>query len=490
MTGHTKTTTRTPGSTATSPPYLDLKNGIRGSLLLPGDQGFDDARRIFNAMIDRRPAAIARCRGTADVVHAVNFARAHGLTVSVRGGGHNVAGQAICEGGLVIDLSGMTSVRVDPAGHRAWVEGGATWGEVDRETQLFGLATPGGLVSQTGVGGFTLGGGIGWLAREHGLACDNLVGAELVTASGSVVQVGPASEPDLLWALRGGGGNFGVVTSFEFQLHEVGPVVYGGAMFFPREGAAELLGRYAKFAPSAPEKLTTLVVLVTAPPAPFLPSEWHGRPVLALAFCYDGPSSEGERALQPLREKLGLPIADLTGPIPYTALQSMFDMSAPAGRLHYWKSHHLRALDGPTIAALLQCAQSPPSPFTEVHLHQLGGRAADAPPGGSAYSRRESPFLVNLISQWADPAETSANTRWAKESWERLKPHATGGVYVNFLAETDIESVRSAYGTESFQRLVAIKERFDPANFFRATHNIPPPARTTPPATAPIAGAA
>jgi hypothetical protein len=458
--------------------FSDLRAGLRGPLLLPGEPGFDEARRVFNGLIDRRPAAIAQCSGTADVVHAVNFGRTQGIRVSVRGGGHNVAGLAVCEGGLVIDLSRMRSVRVDPTGRRVWVQGGATWAEVDRETQLFGLATPGGLVSSTGVAGFTLGGGIGWLAREHGLASDNLVGAEVVLANGSVRTASATENADLFWALRGGGGNFGVVTSFEYQLHEVGPVVYGGALFYRRDHAVELLEKYARFASTAPEKLTTLVVLLTGPPAPFLPPDTHGKPMIAFAGCYDGSAAKGEAALRPLREALGTPVADLFGPIPYTSLQSMFDASAPPGRLHYWKSHHLRELNGATAAALVRMANSAPSLFAEMHLHQLGGRSARPPEGGSAYSSRGAPFILNLIGQWTQPNETETNIQWVRDGWEGLRPHATGDVYVNFLAETDVRSVKASYGTEQFRRLEALKAKYDPENLFRANHNVPPSGGT------------
>ena len=458
--------------TVPTPPFDELRAGLRGPLLLPTESGYESARQVFNAMIDRRPAAIARCLGTADVAHAVNFARAHGLRLSVKGGGHNVAGQAIVEGGLVLDLSGMRAVRVDLRERTLWAQGGCTWADVDRESQLFGLATPGGLVSSTGVGGFTLGGGFGWLSREHGLACDNLLGAELVTATGTVLQVSAQDHPDLLWALRGGGGNFGVVTSLQFQLHHVGPVVYGGAWFFRRDRAAELLTRYAEFARRAPKELTTLVVLLNAPPAPFLPAEVHGAPMIAFAACYDGSPDAGGAALRPLKEALGTPVADLMGPIPYTALQSMFDASAPTGRRHYWKSHHLRDLDLPTAKSVVRAADTATSPLTEVHLHHLGGRAAEPPAGGSAYSNRSAPFVLNLIAQWTTPGETDANGAWAKDSWERLRVHATGEVYVNFLTETEPEEVRAAYAKESLQRLRSLKERYDPEHLFRATHHV------------------
>ncbi len=456
-------------------PLEELRAGLRGPLLLPGDAGYDGARHVFNAMVDRRPLAIAQCRGTADVAHAVNFARIHRLRVSVKGGGHNVAGQAIVDGGLVIDLSGMRAVRVDVRERRLWAQGGCTWADVDRESQLFGLATPGGLVSSTGVGGFTLGGGFGWLSREHGLACDNLLAAEVVTATGTVVQVNARDHPDLLWALRGGGGNFGVVTALEFQLYDVGPVVFGGAWFYRRDRAAELLARYAEFASRAPGELTTLVVLLNAPPAPFLPAAVHGAPMVAFAACYDGGPEAGALALRPLRQALGAPVADLMGPIPYSALQSMFDASAPPGRRHYWKSHHLRALDPPTVQSILHAADRAPSPLTEVHLHHLGGRAAEPPTGGSAYSNRSAPFVLNLIAQWADPKENDTNVAWARDAWERVRPHATGEVYVNFLTETDPEQVRAAYAKEPLGRLQALKEKYDPQNLFRATHHVGAP---------------
>ena len=443
-------------------------------MLLPGEPAYEAGRRVFNGMVDRHPLAIIQCQGVADVVHAINFARTKGIAVSVRGGGHNVAGLAICEGGIVIDLSRMRSVHVDPSRRRVWVQGGATWADVDRETQLFGLASPGGLVSSTGVGGFTLGGGIGWLARQFGLACDNLVGAEVVGPSGSVTRASPSENPDLLWALRGGGGNFGVVTGFEFELHEVGPVVYGGAWFYRRDHAVDLLENYSKVVENASKKLTTLVAMVTGPPAPFLPPEVHGKPMIAFAFCYNGAPPEGEQALRPLRSALGTPVADLGGPIPYTALQGMFDPSAPFGRLHYWKSHHLSRLDRSTAEAVVRVANAAPSPFSEVHLHQLGGQYARDPDGGSAYSNRGAPFVLNLIGQWLEPGDSDKNRKWARDSWEGLKSKSTGRSYVNFLADTDGTSVESGYAPETFSRLRSIKHKFDPENFFRSNHNIPP----------------
>lgn len=457
--------------------FADLRSGVRGEVITAGAPAYDEARRVFNSAIDRRPVAIVRCRGTADVVHAVNFARTQRLALSVRGGGHNVAGQAIVEGGVVVDLSAMRSVWVDPKGRRVRVQGGATWADVDRETQLFGLATPGGLVSGTGVAGFTLGGGIGWLVREFGLACDNLVGAEVVLATGSVLHVTETEHPELLWALRGGGGNFGVVTSFEFLLHEVGPVVYGGGLFYERDGADRRLAALAEFVKSAPEKLTTLVVLANAPPAPFLPAYLHGKPIMALAFCYDGATSDGEAALAPLKTALGPPVADLSGPLPFTALQSMFDATAPHGRRHYWKSLMFDELGEEHIGALLEQSARAPSPLTEIHIHQMGGAVRREPRGGSSFAHRDPSFIVNLVSQWIEPADDRRCTDWARQAWEALRPLSTGHVYVNFLTDTNANAVAPAYSTQALSRLAQVKDRYDPENLFRATHAIPARAR-------------
>jgi FAD/FMN-containing dehydrogenase len=449
-----------------------LAGEVRGQVLGPQDAEYETARRVWNGMIDKHPALIVRCTGTADVVAAVTFARKHNLLTAVRGGGHNVAGNAVCDGGLVIDLAPMKGVRVDLAGRTVRAEPGVVWGEFDHETQAFDLATTGGLVSTTGIAGFTLGGGIGWLARQYGLACDNLCSVDIVTAEGRVLTASPIEHADLFWGVRGGGGNFGIVTSFEFQLHRVGPVVLGGAVFHPLDRGGEVLRFYREYIAESPDELTTLAAIMTAPPLPFIPPDLHGKPALAIAACYAGPIEQGEEVVGPLR-RFGPPAAEHLGPVPYTALQSMFDASAPAGMNNYWKSHYLAALDDDAIDTILTHAAMLPAPFSQIHLHQLGGAMSRVSEDATAFSHRNAAYALNIIGTWVEPRETDRNIQWVRDFWAAMERFSTG-VYVNFLGDEGEALVQAAYEPQTYQRLVALKRKYDPTNFFRLNQNIKP----------------
>lgn len=454
----------------------DLRGEVRGTVVVPGDPAYDQARAVWNGAIDRRPAVIVRARGVADVLAAVRFGRDRELTVAVRGGGHNVAGFGTCDDGIVIDLSPMKGVQVDPAAPAVRAEGGVLWGELDHETQAFGLATTGGLVSSTGIAGFTLGGGIGWLMRKHGLAADNLLAADVVTADGALVRASEHDNADLLRGLRGGGGNFGIVTSFEYALHRVGPTVYGGAIFHPADRAADLLRFYATWTQSLPDELTTMVAFLSAPPEPFIPTELHGTPMIAVACCYLGSADDGAAAISALRA-FAPPTADVVGPIPYTALQGMFDATAPHGIHAYWKTHYLPELSGDSVDTLVDCAGrlSELFPLSAVHLHHLEGAVRGQPAGGSVFSHRAPRFVLNLVGQWTGGDAAAAHVGWVRDSWDAMRPHGTGDPYLNFLGDEGRDSIRAAYGEDTFARLAALKKQYDPTNLFRLNQNIPPP---------------
>jgi FAD/FMN-containing dehydrogenase len=449
---------------------------IRGSVLRPEDPGYNAARSVWNGMIDRRPALIVRCSGAADVIACVRFARDSGLPLAVRGGGHNVAGSAVCDDGLVIDLSAMKGINVEPSLRSVRVQPGVLWGELDYETQAFGLATTGGIVTHTGVAGLTLGGGIGWLMRKHGLTCDNLLSADVVTADGRFVRADERENADLMWGLRGGGGNFGIVTSFEFGLHPVGPQVLAGVLLHASEHASPLLRFYRDYIAAAPEELSTIVNLRRAPPAPFLPPELHGRAVVIIAACYAGPVSDGERVLAPLR-RFGKPLIDLIKPTKYTNLQGMFDASVPHGLRYYWKSHYLPPLSDAAIDGLIAHAWRASSPSSYTILFHLGGaiRRIDGP--ATAFEDRSAEHALNINAVWNDAQQTADHIAWARSFWEGMRPLATGGVYVNFLGDEGDRRVREAYGSEKYQRLSALKQRYDPMNLFRHNQNIPPAAK-------------
>jgi FAD/FMN-containing dehydrogenase len=449
-----------------------FRAGLRGALLQPGDAGYDAARSIWNAMIDRRPALVVRCAGTADVMAAVVFARDHGLPLAVRGGGHNIAGNAVCDDGLVIDLSAMRDVHVDPAARRAVVGGGALLSDLDHKTQAFGLAVPLGINSTTGVAGLTLGGGFGWLSRLYGLTVDNLLGAEIVTADGQRRHVGPQQEPDLFWALRGGGGNFGVVTRFEFGLHPVGPLVTAGLIVFPFDAGRDVLRRYRDHAATLPDDVAVWAVLRPAPPLPFLPPAVHGQNMVALAVCTPRAPDEAAALLDPLRG-FGPVLGEHVGAMPYAAWQKMFDPLLAPGARNYWKSHNFTALNDAAIDIVLQYAAGVPTPHCEIFLGLLGGRANVPAPDATAYPHRDVAYAMNVHGRWLDAADDARGMAWARDFFTAVAPHAAGSVYINFLTADEGGRIREAYGP-NYARLQAVKKRYDPYNLFRFNHNIPP----------------
>lgn len=443
-----------------------LAEDLRGAVLLPGTAAYESARRIWNGMVDRRPALIARCRGTADVVRALAFATEHALLISVRGGGHNVAGNAVCDGGLMIDLAEMRGVQVDPVARRARAAGGATWGDFDAETQCFGLATPGGLISDTGVAGLTLGGGMGWLSPSYGLACDNLAAVQLVTAEGAVVTASAAENSDLFWGLRGGGGNFGIATSFEFELHPVGPLLFGGLTLHALDDAQAVLRDFVDFKARAPDELGALAAFTTTP---------DGMPALALVGVYNGPVADGEAALARLR-RFGKPVHDGFGATPYRTLQTLFDAGAPPGLRYYWKSSFLDVLPDEAIASIIARAQSRPCPSCKIFVEFLGGAIARVPREATAFDHRASPFNLLVIGSWEEPADDDSNRSWTRETWQAMQPYASAGVYVNYLgteADEGGNRMLAAYGAGKYEKLVAVKRKYDSANVFRMNQNIP-----------------
>jgi FAD/FMN-containing dehydrogenase len=450
----------------------DLNASFGGRLLRPDDAGYDDARKVFNAMIDRRPALIAQCVGVADVIAALRLVREQGLEVSVRGGGHSVAGQAVCDDGLVIDLTRMKGMRVDPERRSAWVQAGVTWGELDRETQAFGLAVTGGRVPSTGVSGLTLGGGSGWMERKYGFTVDSLISAEVVTADGRLVIASEESEPELFWALRGGGGNFGVVTGFEFRLHEVGPLVYGGMLLFGIDAAVDLLKAYRGFMKDAPDEICGAAAILCAPPEEFVPQEVRGKPVFGVVACYVGPIEAGERAFAPLRE--WDPALDLLGPMPYTAVQQLIAPGNPPGMNHYWKAGFLQELSDPAIETFVAHAADMSSPLTANILLPLGGAVARVPEEATPLGYRDAGWNYHILGQWADPAEAERNIEWTRRFDQALAPYAHEGVYVNFVGDASENVIEASFGPEKYARLRAVKDRFDPDNVFRNNTNIAP----------------
>lgn len=452
----------------------ELAEGLRGSVLRDGDPGYDEARTGWNALFhDARPDLVVHCAGTADVIAAVRFARSAGLELAVKGGGHSVPGLSTIDGGLLIDLGGMTGVRVDPVARRAIVQGGCRWRDIDRETQAFGLATTGGLVSDTGVAGYTLGGGIGHLMRRHGLAIDNLVGCDVVTADGRFVHAGEDEETELFWGLRGGGGNFGIVTAFEVALHPVGPTIYGGPVFFPGEAAGDVLSAFAAWTGAGlPDELSALANVLVAPPVPFLPAEVHGKQIAAVLLCHCGDHAEAEALLRPMRE-VARPIADLAGPMPYTMLNSLLDPLFAKGGRYYMRSGYLAGLTPEALAAIVSTHAETALPQFEVHVHDFGGAVARVPEDATAFGDRSAPYVLNLVGGWHDPSADAASLAWMRDAGARLDEFCTGSVYANFLGAEGEERTRAAYGSK-LPRLRALKRAWDPDNVFHRNQNVAP----------------
>ncbi len=449
----------------------DFRLQLAGTIICAADPGYDEARTIWNAMIDRRPALIAKCMGTADVVSCVKFARKHNLLTSVRGGGHNIAGMSLANDAMLIDLSPMKWVRVNRETQTAFVAPGATLRHVDHETQHYGLATSAGINSTTGIAGLTLGGGFGWLSRSYGLTVDNLISAEVVTADGKVIDVNEKENADLFWAIRGGSGNFGIVTSFQFKLHPVGPQVLAGLIVHPFKDAQKVFEHYRNFASSAPDKATCWVVLRKAPPLPFLPQDVHGKEVFVIAAIYAGDMKEGEKVLEPLR-RFGNPIADVIGPVPFVAWQQAFDPLLSPGVRNYWKSHNFTELSDGLIETLIEYTGNLPSPLCEIFVGQLGGAINRVAADATAYPHRNANFVMNVHARWEDRSADAMCIDWARKLFDQTAPYSTGGVYVNFISEGE-DRVEAAFGS-NFENLAKVKQKYDPDNFFCVNQNIKP----------------
>jgi FAD binding domain/Berberine and berberine like len=451
-----------------------LRARLRGALLLPGERDYHEARSIWNGMTARRPSLIARVSGAADVIACVNFARDRGLPLSVRGGGHNVAGTALCDDGLTIDMSRLRAVRVDPVRAIVHADAGATWGDVDHESQPFGLVVPSGIVSNTGVAGLTMGGGFGWTSRRFGFTADNLVSFDIVSADGRLCRACSTENAELYWAVRGGGGNFGVVTSFEFNAFRLGPRLLCGMVVYPMEQVRAVARRFREVCANAPDELCCLLILRHAPAAPFLPGQLHGRPIAAIAACWAGDPATGERALRPLRT-IGQPLADTVELKSFIAHQTMFDASQPFGRRYYWKSHFCAEIGDGLIEALAGHGESLPSPYSSVLLMQLGGAPTRLDPTANAVGMRNAPYVLNIQAAWEQAQDDTRSRHWALACWSSALPFSTGGVYVNFMTDDEGEArLRAAYGEPTYARLREIKTRWDPGNLFHGAQNIVP----------------
>jgi FAD/FMN-containing dehydrogenase len=452
-------------------------SGLRGELLRPGDTTYEEARKLWNGVIDKRPALIASCAGVGDVIDAVNFARENDLLVAVRGGGHNVAGNAVCDGGLVIDLSPMKGIRVDPERHSVRAESGATLGDLDRETQVFDLATPMGVVSETGIAGLTLSGGIGWLRRKWGLSSDNLLSVDVVSADGRFLTASEQENEDLFWGIRGGGGNFGVVTSFEYRLHPIGPEVMFCFILYPGTQAQEVVRFCQEYVAGAPDEVSPLAFLGRVPHAEMFPQEWHGQPYVAITAMYAGEVEEGEQVLRPLRE-IGESIVDFSGPMPYVEAQKVLDEDYPDGWRYYWKSTNASGLSDEVIERLIAHAEAAPSDHSTIDIwYQQGGAMSRIGAEESAFGERSAPILFGIEANWEEPQDDQANIAWARECFADLRRFSDGGVYLNFpgFYEEGEELLRGAYG-DNYERLVVIKNKYDPTNLFRLNQNIKPTA--------------
>ena len=452
----------------------ELKATIRGDVLLQNDDGYDEARTIWNEMIDRKPGAIVRCIGTPDIIQAVNFARDNNVLVAVRGGGHNVAGNAVCDGGLVIDLSPMRSVHVNPVNKTVRVDPGCLLGDVDAATQLHGLAVSSGIVSHTGVAGLTLGGGFGWISRKHGLSVDNLISADIVTAEGGLLRANAEENTDLFWGIRGGGGNFGIATSFELKCADIGTEVFSGLIIHPFENAKEYIQFHRDYVRTLPDEMTVWMVLRHAPPLPFLAEEYHGRLIVAVPFVYLGEQSKGEELIKPVRE-VGQRYAEHIGMNPWVGWQQTFDALNSHGARNYWKSHHLTDLSDGCIDKIIEFVQTFPSPECEVFIATMEGAPSRVPESQTAYALRSMPFVMNVHTRWRDPSDDKRCIAWAREFFESTLPFAKG-VYVNFLSDEGEDRVREAYTEEVWNRLVDVKNKYDPTNLFKMNQNIKPSA--------------
>lgn len=452
-----------------------FRSRMRGPVLVPGDDGYDTVRQVWNKMIDKRPQVIARCTGAADVIAAVNFGREQHLLTAIHGGGHGAAGHAVCDDGLMIDLSLMKGIRIDPQRRTVHAQGGVTWGDLDHEAQAFGLAVPGGIVSTTGIAGLTLGGGYGWLRRKHGLSCDNLLSVDIVTADGQLRTANETQHPDLFRAVRGGGGNFGVVTSFEYRLHPVGPDVMFLGVMYPIELAPQLLPRWRDFMATAPDEFSGNAMFWTIPEGSAFPPELYNRDIFFLPGVYSGPPAEGERLLQPLRT-LAEPLLDMSGVLPFTIVQSLFDWVSPDHeRLHYWKSLFLHQLDEPTMAELMKWVTNRPVSSALVDLWWMEGAVGRMPKGATALDDRSSPVTLVFNTIWDDPSGSDANIAWTRAFYEAMRPFSPGGSYLNFpgFGEEGEDLVRRAFGP-NYADLAIIKAKYDPSNFFRLNQNITP----------------
>jgi FAD/FMN-containing dehydrogenase len=453
----------------------ELAQALRGDLIRPGDPSYDEARSIWNGAHDKKPALIVRCSGVADVLRGVEFARSEGLPIALRGGGHSIPGFSTSDGGIVLDLSPMNGVRVDPDRRSIVAQAGCLWRDVDAEAQAFGLALTGGLVSTTGIAGFTLGGGIGWLVRRCGLTCDNLIGADIVTGDGQYLHASAEEHPDLFWALRGGGGNFGVVTSFEFRAHDVGPIVYAGIVFYRGEEAARVLRGFREAAAGAPDELSLAINLTTAPPLPFLPEEVHGKPIIAVLGVWSGRAEDGEAATRPFRQ-LAPVVADLFSQMPYVAMQTLLDPLYPRGMFNYFRSAFFADLDNATVDALTSSYSQAPNEVSELHIHHLGGAMGREPADATAFGTRDREYILNVVARTPGADGFDGVVEWARSACARLGPEATS--YVNFTGEASEDRVRASYPPSTYARLVAVKDRYDPTNLFRLNQNIPPSAAT------------
>ncbi len=450
-----------------------LKTSLQGELLQPGDSGYDESRSVWNAMIDRRPDIIARCRGIADVVACVNFARNNKLKLSIKGGGHNIAGLAVCDGGIMLDMSLMRGVWVDPRSRTARAQAGCLLSDVDRETQLHGLATVLGFVSNTGIAGLTLGGGFGYLSRRFGWTTDNLLSMEVVTADGRVLRASEKENSDLFWGLRGGGGNFGVVTNFEYKLHPVGPEIMAGAIAWRAEDAGDVLEMFRAVMENAPPELVCVAALRIAPPAPWLAKDIHGKPIVALFVCHSGEPADGEKLVEPIKA-FGKPVGDIVQRRPYVSQQSILDATQPKGRRYYWKGEYLPACKPEMLAQTINHAKAIPSPHSVIVLFPIDGALNRLPEDCSATGNRDTSLVLNIAASWEKPEGDETNIEWARAVWRDLKKFSAGGTYINFLTEDEVDDRIHAAYRKNYDRLAEVKKHWDPANLFRVNKNIAP----------------